>query len=77
MRDALLGAVGAVPAALFAGALAEQLPEQLHGRFPLTETDPPVGQDATSLHFIRAAADVKTTSVRTRQFPPRTTFVMP
>jgi hypothetical protein len=26
-------------------ALAEQLPKQLHGRFPLTETDPPVGQD--------------------------------
>ena len=26
-------------------ALAEQLRKQLHGRFPLTETDPPVGQD--------------------------------
>ena len=25
--------------------LAEQLRKQLHGRFPLTETDPPVGQD--------------------------------
>jgi len=27
------------------GALSEQLRKQLHGRFPLTETDPPVGQD--------------------------------
>ncbi|GAA5077715.1 hypothetical protein GCM10023336_68690 [Streptomyces similanensis] len=26
-------------------ALAEQFRKQLHGRFPLTETDPPVGQD--------------------------------
>lgn len=32
-------------AAVLACALAEQLPKQLHGRFPLTETDPPVGQD--------------------------------
>ncbi|GAB2829802.1 hypothetical protein GCM10027073_67850 [Streptomyces chlorus] len=32
-------------AAAFSRALAEQLPKQLHGRFPLTETDPPVGQD--------------------------------
>lgn len=35
------GGVGTVLAA----ALAEQLRKQLHGRFPLTETDPPVGQD--------------------------------
>ena len=31
--------------ATFSRALAEQLRKQLHGRFPLTETDPPVGQD--------------------------------
>ncbi|GAA4787413.1 hypothetical protein GCM10023329_43070 [Streptomyces sanyensis] len=31
--------------AVLARALAEQLPKQLHGRFPLTEIDPPVGQD--------------------------------
>ncbi|ALM42962.1 hypothetical protein SFR_6347 [Streptomyces sp. FR-008] len=39
---------GAVPgglAAVLAPTLAEQLRKQLHGRFPLTETDPPVGQD--------------------------------
>lgn len=30
---------------LVSRTLAEQLPKQLHGRFPLTETDPPVGQD--------------------------------
>ncbi|GAA3242293.1 hypothetical protein GCM10020256_66100 [Streptomyces thermocoprophilus] len=35
---------GGVVAAL-SRALAEQLRKQLHGRFPLTETDPPVGQD--------------------------------
>lgn len=35
---------GGVAAAL-SRALAEQLRKQLHGRFPLTETDPPVGQD--------------------------------
>lgn len=35
---------GRVLAAL-SRALAEQLRKQLHGRFPLTETDPPVGQD--------------------------------
>ena len=35
---------GRVVAALSC-ALAEQLRKQLHGRFPLTETDPPVGQD--------------------------------
>jgi len=35
---------GRVAAALSC-ALAEQLRKQLHGRFPLTETDPPVGQD--------------------------------
>nr|BFD86022.1 hypothetical protein StreXyl84_54230 [Streptomyces sp. Xyl84] len=41
-----LGAMtsGRVFAAL-SRALAEQLRKQLHGRFPLTETDPPVGQD--------------------------------
>lgn len=38
-------ASGRVVAALSPRALAEQLPKQLHGRFPLTETDPPVGQD--------------------------------
>lgn len=32
-------------AATLSRALAEQLRKQLHGRFPLTETDPPVGQD--------------------------------
>jgi hypothetical protein len=32
-------------AAVLSRALAEQLRKQLHGRFPLTETDPPVGQD--------------------------------
>ncbi|MGW0827141.1 hypothetical protein [Streptomyces sp. NPDC002845] len=31
--------------AVLSRALAEQLRKQLHGRFPLTETDPPVGQD--------------------------------
>jgi len=31
--------------AVFPSALAEQFRKQLHGRFPLTETDPPVGQD--------------------------------
>lgn len=36
---------GGVLAALSSRALAEQLRKQLHGRFPLTETDPPVGQD--------------------------------
>jgi len=41
-----LGAMagGLTVAALFR-TLAEQLRKQLHGRFPLTETDPPVGQD--------------------------------
>jgi hypothetical protein len=41
-----LGAMagGRVVAAL-SRTLAEQLRKQLHGRFPLTETDPPVGQD--------------------------------
>lgn len=37
-------ASGLVVADLFR-TLAEQLRKQLHGRFPLTETDPPVGQD--------------------------------
>ena len=36
---------GRVVAAALSRALAEQLRKQLHGRFPLTETDPPVGQD--------------------------------
>jgi hypothetical protein len=41
-----LGAMpGSLTVAAFSCALAEQLPKQLHGRFPLTETDPPVGQD--------------------------------
>ncbi|GHF58996.1 hypothetical protein GCM10018787_04120 [Streptomyces thermodiastaticus] len=41
-----LGAVaGGRVAAVLSRALAEQLRKQLHGRFPLTETDPPVGQD--------------------------------
>lgn len=31
--------------AVLAGTLSEQLRKQLHGRFPLTEIDPPVGQD--------------------------------
>ncbi|EPD62530.1 hypothetical protein HMPREF1211_04164 [Streptomyces sp. HGB0020] len=31
--------------AVLSRTLAEQLRKQLHGRFPLTETDPPVGQD--------------------------------
>ena len=41
--------LGAMPGgrvvATLSRALAEQLRKQLHGRFPLTETDPPVGQD--------------------------------
>ncbi|GGT60208.1 hypothetical protein GCM10014713_61970 [Streptomyces purpureus] len=40
-RCAVLGGAAAV----LACALAEQLRKQLHGRFPLTEIDPPVGQD--------------------------------
>jgi hypothetical protein len=42
-----LGAMasGRVAVAALSRALAEQLRKQLHGRFPLTETDPPVGQD--------------------------------
>ncbi|GGW58962.1 hypothetical protein GCM10010350_49400 [Streptomyces galilaeus] len=36
---------GRVVTAALSRALAEQLRKQLHGRFPLTETDPPVGQD--------------------------------
>ncbi len=35
----------AMAGSFIACALAEQLPKQLHGRFPLTEIDPPVGQD--------------------------------
>ena len=41
LRAMTSGRVGAV----LSRALAEQLRKQLHGRFPLTETDPPVGQD--------------------------------
>ncbi|EOS97616.1 hypothetical protein P354_34165 [Streptomyces noursei PD-1] len=45
---------GAMPrraaVAFLAGALAEQLSKQLHGRFPLYDTDPPVGQDEPSMH---------------------------
>lgn len=41
-----LGAMtGGRVVATLSRALAEQLRKQLHGRFPLTETDPPVGQD--------------------------------
>ena len=36
---------GRIVAAALSRALAEQLRKQLHGRFPLTDTDPPVGQD--------------------------------
>jgi hypothetical protein len=36
---------GGIAVAALSRALAEQLRKQLHGRFPLTETDPPVGQD--------------------------------
>ncbi|CAL9580763.1 hypothetical protein SUDANB6_05059 [Streptomyces sp. enrichment culture] len=36
---------GRVAVAALSRALAEQFRKQLHGRFPLTETDPPVGQD--------------------------------
>ncbi|TMU99139.1 hypothetical protein FGK60_16245 [Streptomyces sp. DASNCL29] len=57
-------------AAILAGTLTEQLPEQLHGRFPLTETDPPVGQDKPSMHT-PDGPDILTTSVTTRQFPSR------
>ncbi|TKA09110.1 hypothetical protein FCI23_23750 [Actinacidiphila oryziradicis] len=46
---------------LLPGTLAEQLLKQLHGRFPLNETDPPVGQDEPS-------------AMTTTQFPPRTTL---
>jgi hypothetical protein len=38
-------AVAGSTAAVLARALSEQLRKQLHGRFPLTEIDPPVGQD--------------------------------
>ncbi|MGY3684079.1 hypothetical protein ACVWXU_007702 [Streptomyces sp. TE33382] len=31
--------------AVLACTLSEQLRKQLHGRFPLTDIDPPVGQD--------------------------------
>jgi hypothetical protein len=33
-------------------ALAELYSKQLHGRFPLKEADPPVGQDEPSLHTV-------------------------
>ncbi|AZM78860.1 hypothetical protein D1J63_30900 [Streptomyces sp. KPB2] len=63
---------GRVLAAALSRALAEQLRKQLHGRFPLTETDPPVGQDEPLLNAL-TDPDTFTTSVSTRQFPPRTT----
>lgn len=45
---------GAVPGstAFLAVLLAEQLLKQLHGRFPLTETDPPVGQDELRMQHL-------------------------
>lgn len=41
LRAMTRGRIGAV----LSRVPAEQLRKQLHGRFPLTETDPPVGQD--------------------------------
>ncbi|GAA2406455.1 hypothetical protein GCM10010255_46890 [Streptomyces coeruleofuscus] len=45
LRVRLCAMAGGRVVAAFSRALAEQLRKQLHGRFPLTETDPPVGQD--------------------------------
>jgi hypothetical protein len=39
--------------------LAEQLPEETHGRFPSHETDPPVGQDRPSIRSL-ATSDILT-----------------
>ncbi|GAA4552303.1 hypothetical protein GCM10010309_53290 [Streptomyces violaceochromogenes] len=45
LRVRLCAMTGGRIVAALSRALAEQLRKQLHGRFPLTETDPPVGQD--------------------------------
>ncbi|GGT02109.1 hypothetical protein GCM10010206_75780 [Streptomyces cinerochromogenes] len=45
LRVRLCAMTGGRVVAALSRALAEQLRKQLHGRFPLTETDPPVGQD--------------------------------
>ncbi|GAA2460371.1 hypothetical protein GCM10010421_62220 [Streptomyces glaucus] len=45
LRAGLCAMTGGGVVAALSRALAEQLRKQLHGRFPLTETDPPVGQD--------------------------------
>jgi hypothetical protein len=45
LRVGLCAVAGGRVAAALSRALAEQFRKQLHGRFPLTETDPPVGQD--------------------------------
>ncbi|GHD31181.1 hypothetical protein GCM10010335_21540 [Streptomyces galbus] len=45
LRVGLCAMAGGRVVAALSRALAEQLRKQLHGRFPLTETDPPVGQD--------------------------------
>jgi hypothetical protein len=45
LRVGLCAMAGGGIVAALSRALAEQLRKQLHGRFPLTETDPPVGQD--------------------------------
>jgi hypothetical protein len=45
LRVGLDAMVGRRVGVALSRALAEQLRKQLHGRFPLTETDPPVGQD--------------------------------
>lgn len=78
-RSVISGTRGTAPGGsavtLLAGALAEQFPEQLHGRFPLTETDPPVGQDRTSIHTLADPVN-GTTSVTIRQFPPRATVLV-
>jgi hypothetical protein len=45
LRVRLCAMTGGRIVATLSRALSEQLRKQLHGRFPLTETDPPVGQD--------------------------------
>jgi hypothetical protein len=45
LRVRLCAMTGGRIVAALSRALAEQLRKQLHGRFPLTEIDPPVGQD--------------------------------
>lgn len=69
-RRAVLGVT-----AVLTSALAEQLRKKTHGRFPLTETDPPVGQDEPR-SITPADPDTFTTSVSSGQFPPRTTVVV-